>query len=226
MVHLEWARVRGEITHVRELARFAGKDWRPEPRCLECGRELVARLGATVAWHFAHKARIVPCRAADVGGPATLRVHARYHLYRALIRGAGRVDRLMVERQCGRARHGLSLFDAASTCPAQDITTVARRWTHATTDHADAALPRIDLLVLRRDRPLFAWLVRNDRTLDPDEVAALDTWGVPWVESLATDDSVLDLAAWTPDRAIPYARLGAELRWRCAEHGPPQLGMF
>jgi hypothetical protein len=45
MVHLEWARVRGSVTHVRELARFAGKQWRPEPRCLECGRELVARLG-------------------------------------------------------------------------------------------------------------------------------------------------------------------------------------
>ena len=26
MVHLEWARVRGSVTHVRELARFAGAE--------------------------------------------------------------------------------------------------------------------------------------------------------------------------------------------------------
>ena len=225
-VHLEWARVRGEITHVGELARFARKDWRPEPRCLECGRELVARLGSQVAWHFAHKARVVPCRAADVDGPATLRVHARYHLYRALMAGAGRVGSLAVERTCGRARAGLSLFDATSTCGERSVVALARGWTHATADHRADGLPRVDLLVWRKDRPLFAWLVRNDRTLVEDEVAALDAWGVPWVESLATDTGVRALAAWTPTEQVPYARLGASLRWRCAVHGAPQLTLF
>ena len=43
---------------------------------------------------------------------------------------------------------------------------------------------------------------------------------MPWVESLATDATVLDLAAWTPDTPIPYARLGAPLVWRCAMTPP------
>jgi hypothetical protein len=211
---------------VRELARFAGKQWRPEPRCLECGRELVARLGEQKAWHFAHKARQVACRAADAGGAVTLRVHARYHLYRSLMQAAGRVSALSVERQCGRARSGLSLFDAAATCDARDTTTLARGWTHATADHRAEGLPRIDLVVWRKDRPLFAWLVRNERTLDEDDVEALDAWSVPWVESLATDATVLQLAEWSPQRPIPYARLGAMLQWRCAAHGMPQLDLF
>ncbi len=226
MVHLEWARVRGEITHVRELARFAGKQWRPEPRCLECGRELVARLGEQKAWHFAHKARHVACRAADAGGPATLRVHARYHLYRALMAAAGRVPTLRVQRQCGRSHSGLSLFDAVSSCSLTDQIAVARGWTHATSDHDSPGRPRVDLVVWRKDRPLFAWLVRNERTLDSDEVESLDAWGIPWVESLATDATVLDLARWVPTTPVPYARLGAPLIWRCATHGEPQLGLF
>ncbi len=223
-VLLEWARVQGEITHVTELERFASKDWRPEPHCLECGKELVARLGSTRAWHFAHKNRLVPCRAADADSPAVLRVHARYQLARSLAASDSNVLGVRVSRQCGRIHAGLSLFDGSTTCSERSGVHIARGWTHASTDVALRGLPRIDVMLWRRATPIFAWLVRNDRTLAPEEVEALDEADLPWLESLATQDG--SLSEWHPGTPIPHHRLGATLQWHCAAHGVPQLDLF
>jgi hypothetical protein len=213
-VTLQWARVRGEITHIRDLARYRARDWRPVPICLECGSELVMRLGERLSHHFAHKSAASHCDAARFDAPSTIRVHARCSLFSRLQVG----HRLMVQRTCGRKRAGLSLFDAMSNCPERSITELAQGWTHiqAGSSHADAT---VDLLFCSDDGPLFAWLL-PDRELTPDRTAALDAHGCPWLETLVTAETVEALEHWSPPTPMRHHRLGAALQWACDDHRP------
>lgn len=170
-VQLAWARDR-EGRKVR-AARLAPADRRGRApfTCLACGEELIPHLGRIRTPHFAHRAG----SSCPLTAPETaLHLDAKQRLL-ALCEDAfaGR-RRLLARARCPDCRRVQPL----------DVATLGDR---AVDEGAVGAL-RADVLVLRADRPAFAFEVRVTHAVEPEKEAALAAAGVPAVELDAREE--------------------------------------
>lgn len=170
-VLLAWARDRdGKKVRAASLTP-ASRRARAPFTCLGCGEELIPHLGRIRTPHFAHRAgSTCPLTAPE----SALHLDAK--------------ERLLA--LCGDAFAGRRRLVALTRCPVcrrvqpVDVATLGDR---AEDEGAVGAL-RADVLVLRGDRPAFAFEVKVTHAVEPEKEAALAAAGVPAVELDARED--------------------------------------
>jgi hypothetical protein len=170
-VQLAWARDReGRKVRADRLTPASRRTLAPFS-CLACAEPLIPHLGRIRAPHFAHRAGS-PC---PLTAPETaLHLDAK--------------ERLLA--RCADAFAGRRRLLALARCPAcrrvQPID-VAARGDRAVDEGAVGPL-RADVLVLRGDRPAFAFEVKVTHAVEPEKEAALAAAGVPAVEIDAREE--------------------------------------
>jgi len=191
-VALAWARDRdGRMVAVRALDE-ASRRARAPFTCPGCGDELVARLGAVRARHFAHR----PGSTCPLTAPETaLHFNAKARLL-AL---------------CADAFAGARAVTVLTRCPAcrrGDPRPLADLGDAAAAEGAVGAL-RADVLLTRRGEPALALEVLVTHAVDAAKQAALTAAAVPMIEIDARE-------AWEREGAAP----GSAARGHGAETGP------
>jgi predicted RNA-binding Zn-ribbon protein involved in translation (DUF1610 family) len=170
-VALAWARDRdGAITPVRTLDA-ASRRARAPFTCPGCGDELVARLGAVRARHFAHR----PGSTCPLTAPETaLHFNAKERLLA-----------LCAEAFAGRT--AVTLLTRCGACRRLDARPLRALGDAAAAEGAVGAL-RADVLVTRRGAPAVALEVLVTHAVDAAKEALLSAAGVPVVEVDARDE--------------------------------------
>jgi predicted RNA-binding Zn-ribbon protein involved in translation (DUF1610 family) len=170
-VLLAWARDRsGAKVDVRALDA-ASRRARAPFTCLGCGEELVARLGAVRARHFAHR----PGSACPLTAPeSALHLDAKERLLA-----------LCADAFAGRRR--VTLLARCPACRRATPRDLAACGDAAAAEGAVGAL-RADVLVLARGRPALALEVRVTHAVDAAKEAALAEAAVPVVELDAREE--------------------------------------
>jgi hypothetical protein len=170
-VLLAWARDRdGAKTDVRSLDA-ASRGARAPFTCLGCGEELVARLGAVRARHFAHR----PGSACPLTAPeSALHLDAKERLLA-----------LCADAFAGRRR--VTLLARCPACRRAAPRDLAACGDAAAAEGAVGSL-RADVLVLARGRPALALEVRVTHAVDAAKEAALAEAAVPVVEIDAREE--------------------------------------
>lgn len=164
-VALAYARDReGRVTPVAALDALTRRSRAPF-NCPGCGDELVARLGAQRARHFAHR----PGSDCPLTSPETaLHYNAKERL-------------LWLCRQAFQGELGVTLLVRCATCRRLDQRDLAALGDAAATEGAVGTL-RADVLVTRAGRPALALEVLVTHAVDACKEAALAAAGVPAVE--------------------------------------------
>jgi hypothetical protein len=204
-VLLAWALDRGgRKTAVRALDA-ASRRARGPFRCIGCGDELVAKLGAVRARHFAHR----PGSTCALTRPETaLHLDAKERLVALCADAFSRARRVRLLARCPGCRREAPLDLAALG--------------DAATPEAPLGALRVDVLVTRGGRPALALEVRVTHAVDVAKEAALAAAGVPAVEVDARAEwlrETQDLAEVIPARALGLARCGACAATARAEAG-------
>lgn len=169
-VALAYARDRdGRVTPVAALDALTRRSRAPFT-CPGCGDELVARLGAERARHFAHR----PGSDCPLTSPETaLHFNTKERL-------------LWLCRQAFLGQLAVTLLVRCATCRRLDQRELAALGDAAATEGAVGAL-RADVLVTRAGRPALALEVLVTHAVDACKEAALASAGVPAVEVDARD---------------------------------------
>jgi predicted RNA-binding Zn-ribbon protein involved in translation (DUF1610 family) len=139
--------------------------------CPGCGDELVARLGAVRARHFAHR----PGSDCPLTAPETaLHFNAKARLLELCALAFAGERAVRVRTRCGACRRPV----------VRDLATAG----DAAAGEAAVAGRRADVLVTRRGAPALAIEVQVTHAVEPEKAAALGALGVPVVELDARAD--------------------------------------
>ncbi len=196
----------GAPVHVRELDRAARRARAPF-RCAGCGEEVVARLGAIRARHFAHR----PGSACPLTRPETA-----LHL--------GAKERLL--SLCAEAFSGRRSVTLRARCPAcrrEAPLELAALGDAAEPEGALGAL-RCDVLVTRGGVPALALEVLVTHAVEPDKEAALARLGVPALEIDAREAWEEEGPSWSALRVARTLGMGACARCQAAERAERERG--
>lgn len=185
-VALAFARDRGgQLVPVAALDE-AGRRARAPFTCPGCGDELVARLGAVRARHFAHR----PGSTCPLTSPETaLHFNAKQRLLA-----------LCADAMTG-ARE-VTLLTRCAACRRLDARPLAALGDGAAAEGSVGAL-RADVLVTRRGRPAAALEVLVTHAVDAAKAAALEAASVPVVEIDAGEAWERERSASAPKSRLP-----------------------